>query len=126
MFPISTTIRFAPYAVIGALAIAALWYRAEAVSAESKRELATVELQAVKTANDAQAKTIARLTAQRIADDETLAQLSGAITELQSTANETQLAITDLERNSDETKAYMALPIPDDLKRLLNKAPVRR
>lgn len=125
MIPLATALRIAPYAAIGLLALGLLWYRGEAIDAAADLKAKEVQLVEVKQANEAQAKTIERITAQRAADDALLANLSTTLTDLQAKTEETQATIAELERTNAQIKSYLATPVPVELRGLLNR-PTRK
>lgn len=126
MFSIGTALRIAPYVAIAALVAGLLWYRGNAIEAAADLKAKEVQLAEVKSANDAQAKTIERITAQRVADDAVLVELSSKLAELRTKADETQASIAELERTNEQVKSYLANPVPSDLRRLLNRPDVRK
>ncbi len=118
---ITLMLRLAPYAIIAVLAIGLLWYRGNAIDAAANLKATEVQLAEVKSANEAQAKTIERITAQRVADDAVLVELSSKLAELRTKADETQASIAELERTNEQVKSYLANPVPSDLRGLLNR-----
>lgn len=126
MFSIPMLLRLAPYIVIALLIGGLLWYRGEAIDAAATLKAKELQLVEVKAANEAQAKAIDRITAQRAADDAVLVQLTTTLTDLRTKADETQASITELERTNEEVKTYLSNPVPGDLKRLLNRPDARK
>lgn len=110
----------APYLVAALLFAAMLWYRGEAIDASAKRATAEAQLSQAMDANKEQSKTIERITALRAQNDKLLVEYTNTLNELQQTTDDVNATIQGLERTNAPVKDYLAIPVPDDLKRVLN------
>lgn len=110
--------------VLAALLVGLLWYRSEAIQAAAERDTARAEVQTAAAVNAAQKAVMDRLTAFREIDDKLMTDLQSRLGEIAAQAGEATQAIRELEKTSADAKAYLAVPVPADLGRVLNKGAV--
>jgi hypothetical protein len=103
------------------LAGVALWYRGQAIAAEADRERAIGDLNTAVAANHAQQETIGRLRASAKANDRIITEIAEQIAEIGEAVTETNQAVGDLKDANEIVRAYLASPVPPDLKRLLDR-----
>ncbi|NGO50411.1 hypothetical protein [Allomesorhizobium camelthorni] len=103
------------------LAGAMLWYRGEAIAAEADRARAIADLNTAVDANKAQEETIGRLRASAEANDRIIAEMAEQIADIGQAVTETNQAVGDLKDANEDVRAYLASPVPPDLKRLLDR-----
>lgn len=108
-------------AILAASTGAALWYRGEAIEAAGARDKAQGELATALAVNATQKAAIDRLTAFRDMDDKLMVELQGQLSELATQTKRTTDAVRELETTSADVKAYLSLPVPDELRGLLNR-----
>lgn len=111
-------------AVIAALLVGLLWYRGQAISAAAERDTARAEVKTAAAVNAVQKATMDRLTAFREIDDKLMTGLQARLGEIATQAGEATTALRELERTSADAKAYLAVPVPADLGRVLNRRAV--
>lgn len=113
-------VRLAILAAFLAVCGLALWYRGEAISAESDLREKEKELAGAVAANDAYERAMNRLLVRQEDNNRLIANLIDQVTSINDTMAETSTAIAELEKVNEDVKAYMAVTIPDDLRKLLN------
>ncbi len=116
-------LNYVAYGAVGLLLIATLWFRGEAESAAKERDALQTKYDTVKAVNDDQKLTITRITAMRAQDDAILKVLSADVAAINKATADQTAAIQDLERSNVTVRDFLAMPIPDDLRRLLNGSP---
>jgi len=109
--------------VVVALLVAMLWFRGEAIKASADLKALQTSYDTLKAVNADNLQTINRITAMRAADDALLAGLARDVAAINKAAADQTAAIQDLERSNETVRDYLAIPVPDDLRRLLNAAP---
>lgn len=103
------------------LGVTALWYRGEALKGAATIVGLRSDLQTAKSANAMQAAAIAKLNAMRASDDATLGALAKELQRINAAQTATQGKIDELARQNAHVSDYLKQPIPDDLRRLLNR-----
>ena len=86
-----------------------------------RNQLQTKELE-LKTAAETiklQAESIDRITAQRKVDDRIVTELTKGLAEIKVASEAQTTAITELEKSDPDAKNFLAITVPDSLKRLL-------
>lgn len=107
-------------AVLAGLVLAILYYRGEAISATAERDRLKTDLATVRAVNDMQKAVMERLTALRSVDDKLMVDLQARLSELTQQTEQATDAIRDLEKTSADVRAYLAAPVPAELRRMLN------
>lgn len=106
--------------IMGALVVAVLLLGTLAGVFAYRFKDASGQLDKLQTTNDLYARTIDRLTAQRKIDDKTVAAFNEGLANLNAKADETADAVKSLS-DDPQSKPYMQSPLPDNVKRLLNR-----
>jgi LysB family phage lysis regulatory protein len=104
-----------------ALLAALLWYRGQVIAATAEADRARAELHAAVAVNKANRETLERLTAFREIDDRLQSDLQAKLDQLAVTTDQATVAVRDLERANATVRSFLANPLPDDLRRLLNR-----
>ncbi len=99
----------------------ALWYRAEAISADAAAAKAKADLTTAVAVSKAKDETIGRLRATVEANDRIVATVADQLSAINQAVNETNQQIGALKDGNEEVRAYLAGHVPPDLERLLNK-----
>lgn len=114
---------YAAGAVLGAALVAALlWYRGEAIEADARAEREQARAETAIAANTEQAATIDRLAELERIRTRAFSDLSIQLDAVYRRSVDLETAITELERSDDATRDYLAIPIPDALRGLLDVA----
>lgn len=87
---------------------------------ETELELATTRLAVAEEVNRSNAELIRDLQEQRRRDSDAIASLLEATQQIREAVNATNSAIRQLGATNEEVRNYLDLPVPDDLRRLLN------
>lgn len=100
------------------------------LEAEHKRlktelELATTRLAVAEEVNRSNAELIRDLQVQRRRDSDAIMSLLEATQQIREAVNATNSAIRQLGATNEEVRNYLDLPVPDDLRRLLNDPETR-
>lgn len=110
------------YAAVGAVLIVIVFVLAGlVVLLKNQLALRTLELATAQETITRQAESINRLTAQRKVDDRIVTELATGLAELKTAAEAQTQALTELEKSDPDVKNFLALPVPDNLRQLLNK-----
>jgi LysB family phage lysis regulatory protein len=114
-------LRLAPWAAIGLLALGLLWYRGEALSSAAERQRAEAALAVAIDANEKQAAALQALREEKERSERILADIAAKLAAINQGTAELNEAIGELEVSDAEVRDYLGVPVPDDLKRLLNR-----
>lgn len=87
---------------------------------ETELELATTRLAVAEEVNRSNAELIRDLQEQRRRDSDAIASLLEATQQIREAVNATNAAVRQLGATNEEVRNYLDLPVPDDLRRLLN------
>jgi len=87
---------------------------------QTELELAAARLAVAEEVNRSNAELIRDLQEQRRRDSDAIQSLLEATQQIREAVNATNSAIRQLGATNEEVRAYLDLPIPDDLRRLLN------
>lgn len=87
---------------------------------ETELELATTRLAVAEEVNRSNAELIRDLQEQRRRDSDAIASLLETTQQIREAVTRTNLAIRQLGATNEEVRNYLDLPVPDDLRRLLN------
>lgn len=87
---------------------------------KTELELATTRLAVAEEVNRSNAELIRDLQEQRRRDSDAIASLLEATQQIREAVNATNSAIRQLGATNEEVRNYLDLPVPDDLRRLLN------
>lgn len=111
----------ASIAVLGLIAMM-LWYRADWIDEKAKREAAERELAIAVKANEENDKTIAILKEWKETSDRLYLELAEKLTAIAAETQATNEAIEKLRQTDATVRDYLTIPIPDELRKLLNGA----
>ncbi len=100
----------------------AAWYRGQAIAADRDRAQAQAELSTALDVNRAQEATIGRLRAEQARVDQIMAGVAGQIAEINTKLTESNAALAALKDDDATVRDYLATPIPDALRGLLDHA----
>lgn len=103
------------------LAGVAMYYRAEAIQEAAEAAQARADLETALVSNRALEATVGRLRASAEANDKLMAEMADTLDKIGKDIGETNNAIGALKESSDEVRDYLALPVPADLRQLLDK-----
>ena len=87
---------------------------------QTELELAAARLAVAEEVNRSNVELIRDLQEQRRRDSDAIQSLLEATQQIREAVNATNSAIRQLGATNEEVRAYLDLPIPDDLRRLLN------
>lgn len=99
----------------------ALWYRGNAIDARAEAALVTIERNAAVDANNAFEAENADLRDQAKKDDEIVAGLAIRLSEIRADLVTATKELSDLKDSDDNVRTYLNAPVPDALRRLLDK-----
>lgn len=106
--------------VIAALVFVLLYMRGDMTSLESAKEKAETKAATLQAVNDTNAKVIEGFTAQRIANDAIIKQLSEAKSANVVRETNTRTIIEEAKRNDPAASSWVNTPVPDSLRRAIN------
>lgn len=118
-----TTLRIIiPVAAAIAVTFAGLFVSGKIKHLELELTLSQTKLATIERANASNVAIIRDLEEQRKRDLQALSLLIEKVDTIRSSVLATNAAIRDMERTNEEVRDFLSLPLPDDLRRLLNEA----
>ena len=114
-------VRLAIFAAFLAVVGLALWYRSEAKSAAASAALAKADLATAVDANKAQQQAIADLGRQIQVNDQIVAGLATRLASIRTELLAGREEVADLKDRDNDVRTYLNAPVPDALRRVLDK-----
>ena len=121
MIPFRAIVGIGVFIAVGLVVLAAFYYRGEARTLAAEKAQLTQQLADVKAVNAENVKTIERVTELRKQNDKLVLDVTKELQAINEAQTEATAAITELKENDIPAREYLNQPIPDSLKRLLNK-----
>lgn len=107
--------------MIAGLVALVLIQRAKLETAAAQAETAAAALVEAINTNREQSAVIDRLTQQRAIDDRTVAAFNRQLAEIRAETTAAALALETLKEADPDAKAFLSMPVPDSIRRLLAK-----
>lgn len=114
-------VRAAIVVAVALLVGTVFYYRAEMIDANAKRATAEASLAVAVEANASLNKALERAEDRQRRHDALMNDLLDNIEQINDRVSETSTAVAELEKINEDVRAFLALPVPDALGRLLNR-----